>query len=120
MNYLALQNNDLIPGLLATVEEFREVRAIETKMLDGSYTVQTIGSPAKRLDIAFYCARDTRRLIETLQAENGYLRVFWRDREYTVILTADDLIHKRWSKRRPDLEEKVSFGALVVSEVVRE
>lgn len=119
MNYLESNTGTTYSGILSNVEEQRSVRAIETQTLGGSYTVQTIGQPAKKLSVKVYCARSVRRALETIQGQNGYIKIYWRDRLWTGLITADRFDIKRWSKKKINIEEEVNFSVLVVEEAVR-
>lgn len=118
MNYLATLT-DSYTGILSNVEDSQSVRSIETQLLSGGYTVQTIGSATKRLNVTFYCSRSTRRQIEQAQAESAYIKIYWRDRVWTGLISSKELSVTRWSRKRVDLEEQIQFEVLVTEEGTR-
>lgn len=119
MNYLATLAEAPYSGTLFNVEDSQSVRSIETQLLNGQFTVQTIGTASKRLSITFYCSSSTRRQIEQAQAESAYIKVYWCDRVWTGLISAKDLTIEKWSRNITDLEEQVKFEVLVTEEGTR-
>jgi len=118
-NYLADYNGTTYGGILAAATEKNTARVIETQMLDGSFTVQTIGSPSPKLDVEYYGSTATRRLLETATAESAPVVVYWKDKVYTGLISGGQIAYERWSRNKTELAEKVTFTLLVTGVVDR-
>lgn len=118
-NYLADSNSATYGGILASAKEQSSARVIETQMLDGSFSVQTIGDPAVKLNVEYYGSIATRRLIETATAASAPIIVYWKDKVYTGLISGGQIAVERWSRNRTDLAEKISFTLLVTGVVDR-
>lgn len=114
VNYLADSASVAYGGVLSSAKEETTARVIETQMLDGSFTVQTIGDPAVRVNVEYYGSIADRRLLEVAAAESSTLEVYWKDRVYTGIVSGGQITYERWSRNVVSRAEKVTFTLLVV------
>jgi hypothetical protein len=118
-NYLSDLNGNPYPGILAKAKDNATIRTIETQMLDGSYTVQTIGSPSTQVQIEFYSSTATRRLLQICLKTGQPIKVCWRDRIWTGIISGGELNSSVWSRNEVALAEKLIFSVLMTAEDVR-
>ena len=119
MNYIATLAESVYTGTLFDVEDSQSVRSIQTQLLNGQHTVQTIGSAAKRLNVTFYCSRSTRRQIEQVQAESAYIKIYWMNRVWTGLISSKGFKIAKWSRNIVDAEEQIQFEVLVTEEGTR-
>ncbi len=115
-NYLTDNSDVLIQGKLAKAKDNSAQRVIETEMLDGSFTVQTIGSPATRVEVEHYCSTATRRTLQSTAATGTPIKVYWRDKIYTGLISGGKIAWEQWSRIKTDYGDKVSFVLLVTAE----
>lgn len=114
-NYLADISDVQLSGILAYVRDKKSQRTIETQMLDGTYSVQSIGVATIRIEVEHYCSVAVRRSLETKRDEAEPILVYWKDRKYTGLISGD-IAHERWSRNKTDLAEKLTFTLLVTGE----
>ena len=119
VNYLADSNSVAYSGVLASAKETTLARVIETEMLDGSFTVQTIGDPSVRVNIEYYGSIADRRLLEAAAAAAEMLEVYWKDRVYTGIISGGQVTHEPWNRSVVTRAEKVAFTLLAIEVAVR-
>jgi len=117
-NYLADINGTTYGGILSAVESEQTTRVIETQLLDGTWNVQTIGSPSTKINVTYYGSIATRRTLEAARAAATPIKVYWKDRVYTGIISGE-VGHERWSRNRAALAEKMTMQLLITAEVAR-
>jgi len=115
-NYLTDNDNVLIQGKLAKAKDNAAQRVIETELLDGSFIVQTIGSPATKVEVDHYCSTATRRILQSTAATGEPIKVYWRDKIYTGFISGGAIQWEQWSRIKTDYADKVSFVMLVTAE----
>ena len=109
MNYLTDQNDVLIPGLLAQLKDTQEIRTIETQMLDGSFSIQTIGRPSTQAEIDFYCSMQTRRSLQDILQAGSLIKAVWRGQTYAGYLSGKSIKWEKYWPNRSDRQEKLSL-----------
>lgn len=115
MKYLADNTDAQLGGILAYVRDNKSQRVIETELLDGSFTVQTIGTSSMRLEIEHYCSLAVRRSLETKRDAAEPIKIYWKDKVYTGLISGA-VNHETWSRNKTDLAEKLTFTVLVTAE----
>jgi hypothetical protein len=115
-NKLTNSSNVLIAGILAKAKSNAGQRVIETEMLDGSFTVQTIGSSATRIEVEHYCSTATRRILQSTAAAGEPVKVYWRDKVYTGLISGGTISWEQWSRIKTNYADKVTFVLLVTAE----
>jgi len=86
-NYLADNSDVAYEGILAKARDNATTRVIETQLLDGSYTVQTIGSAATKVSIEFHCSLTVRRLIEACASSATPIKAYAKDKVFTGLIS---------------------------------
>ena len=117
MDYLTDINGNVIDGILAEFVDNESVVMIETRMLDGSYTIQAIGGPAPSADAVFWTSKALRRLLQAKHAAGEPIKAYWRDEVYTGLISGNSIVWTEGLLGITRLAEKVSFRMLV-TEVV--
>ena len=118
-NYLTDIDDQVLPGFLAKAKANASNRTIETQMLDGSFTVQTIGNSATKVSVEFYCSTATRRELQTCISICQSIKVYWLDRVWTGLISTGKLDWERFSKNTTKVQEKLAFEVLVTEEAAR-
>lgn len=118
-NYMSDFYGVVFTGILAKAQLLTSIRTIETQMLDGSFTIQTVGNTAKRIDVEFYCSTASRRLLETFAFSGQAIKVYWRDRVWTGFISGGEIKWESWSKNHAKIQEKLVFQLLVTQEASR-
>lgn len=118
-NYITDFAGNALTGFLAKANANAEIRTIETQMLDGSFTVQTIGNSATRIAVEFVCSRSTRRLLEDCTFSGEPIKVFWQDRIWTGLIAGGAIKWEVWSYTHSVYQEKLDFELLVLEEAER-
>jgi len=119
MDFISDTNGAVFSGILASAKASSSVRLIETRMLDGSFTVQTIGSAATWVSVEFYCSTETRRLLQLFAHSGQPVRVGYRDRIWTGLIRGGEIQWERWTRNHRELQEKLRFEVLVTEEAVQ-
>ena len=117
MDYLTDINGNVIDGILAEFVDNDSVIQIETRMLDGSYTVQSIGGPATTADVVFWTSNALRRSLQAKHAAGAQIKAYWRGQVYTGLISGNSIVWQEGLLGIDRLAEKVSFR-LLVTEVV--
>ena len=118
-NYLTDDKNNTFAGILASAADNASVRMIETQMLDGSFTVQTIGCSATRVAIEFYCSTPTRRDLENCVNIGQPIKILWRDRIWTGLIADGGIKWQPVSRTQTRIQEKLQFEILVMEAMTR-
>ena len=118
-NYLSDYNGVVFSGILAKAQESAAIRTIETQMLDGSYTIQTVGSNSKKVSVEFYSSTAVRRTLETFAFSGQAIKVYLRDRIWTGFISGGEIKWESWSKNHAKVQEKLVFEILVTGEASR-
>lgn len=118
-NFLTNLTNEIFNGILASAKASAAIRTIETQMLDGSYTIQTIGNPATKVYIEFYCSTSIRRTLESYAFSGQPIKVQWRDRIWTGLINGGEIKWENWSRNQVKVQEKLLFDVLVLEEAFR-
>lgn len=88
MNMYLADNSDVAyDGILAKARDNASSRVIETQLLDGSYTVQTIGSAATKVSIEFHCTLAVRRLIEVCASSATPIKAYAKDKIWSGLIS---------------------------------
>ena len=111
-NYLATYADVTISGSLTKARDKKEPRVIQNQFLDGSYNVQTIGTPGQKIEIEFYCSTAVRRQLEHGGADGDLIKVYYEGKIWTGNI---DKGMVSWDYFTSE-EEKVTFNLLVYSE----
>lgn len=90
-NYLANTSDVAYEGILAKARDNANTKVIETRLLDGSHTVQTIGSAATKVSIEFHCSLAVRRLIEACASSATPLKAYGTDKVFTGIISGGEI-----------------------------
>lgn len=118
-NFLSDWNDTVIAGILAKASDNTSIRTIETQMLDGSFTIQTIGNTATKVLVEFYCSTAVRRALEMLAFSGQLIKVYWRDRIWTGLISGGEIKWESWSRNTEKVKEKLQFEVLVMEEAIR-
>lgn len=117
MDYMTDINGTVMDGILAECSDNESVIQIDTRMLDGSYTVQSIGGPAPTADVVFWTSTVLRRSLQAKHAAGEPVKAFWRGQVFTGLISSNSIVWVEGLLGIPRLAEKVSFRMLV-TEVV--
>src|SRR5674476_728326 len=97
LNFISNINDNGYSGFLTKAKDNASIRTIETQMLDGTFTVQTIGSSATKVSVEFYCSTATRRELQTCINTCQPIKVYWLDRVWTGLISGGKLDWERFS-----------------------
>lgn len=114
MNYLADSDNATYGGILASAKPIKQARVIETQMLDGSWSVQTIGAATQKVSVDYYGSTATRRLLETAAEIQAPIYVYWKDKIYRGLISGGRVDWQRWSRNKVELAERITFTLLAL------
>lgn len=111
MNAFLDRNDDPFVGLVAMAREDLTDHTIRGTMLDGSYSVQMVSDPSRKLEVEFYCSNETRILIQSAKAIGDRVTVMWKDVLYFGYI--DDLKFKPFWPKQEHRQMKIDFTLLV-------
>lgn len=111
MNGLLDGNGNPFMGLVAMAREDLTDNTILGTMLDGSYSVQMVSSPSRKIDVEFYCSNATRILIQNAKAYGDRVTVIWKEVAYSGYI--DDIKFKSFWPKKSDRQMKIDFTLLV-------
>ena len=110
MNKITTYENADITGILAKARDNSVTRVLENQLLDGTFNVQTVGAPATRISVEFYCAVAVRRVLQDYSAAATLIKVWWGDMVWTGYISGGKL---SWDLFAGDLN-RVTFDLLVI------
>ena len=119
LNYISDSNDNELSGFLSKAKDNASIRTIETQMLDGSFTIQTIGSSVSKVSVEFYCCTATRRELQACISTCQPIKVYWLDRVWTGLISGGKLDWERFSRYETKIQEKLAFEVLVTEEAAR-
>lgn len=115
-DYIANISGVTYLGHLAKAEEKPVPFQLETRMLDGSVSVQTLGNPVIEVEVEYYCPRLTRRLLQDCASTGGQLVVYFEDRAWTGVISSGSFKSEVYMR---DMLDKVTFTLLTLEEAER-
>jgi len=99
-------------GILSKAVDNETTQKIETIMLDGSVSIQVIGSPITSVDVEYYCKRQTRRQLQACAATGAPVVVLHRDKIWTGVISGNVIVEPYISTT----DERLAFTILVSEE----
>ena len=81
----------LIPGILMNAGREDSIITIENRLLDGSYSIQTIGESSSEVAIEFICEREALEVLQLSAIEKTPINVIYNDDNWTGIIRGNSL-----------------------------
>lgn len=112
------KENNLISPLVETALPRLDIIEIKNKTLDGQWHIQTIGTPAKILEVTFAATLSQKKTLDLIKSTNDQIKVIF-DGDYYIGLIDEPINYSRQAFPTGPMF-KGSFKLLVLSEGVDE
>jgi len=76
----------VIDGILTRAGDIKSTIQIENRLLDGSYSIQTIGGPSLDIGVEFYCENAARQELQDYANAGTPIKIVYDDDEWTGII----------------------------------